>query len=75
MCYNWRSSNKIIFSQEEHEAIVRNRDNPDSRFTWEEYKSLTFTTLVILMLINSYCYYLKTGAIYGVSSFMLPDLN
>jgi hypothetical protein len=49
---SWHSSNKIILPQEEHEAIVRNRENPNSRFTWEEYKSLTFTTLVILMLVN-----------------------
>uniref|UniRef100_K3Y7H8 Cytochrome P450 n=1 Tax=Setaria italica TaxID=4555 RepID=K3Y7H8_SETIT len=33
--------------KEEHEAIVRNRENPDSTFTWEEYKSLTFTALVV----------------------------
>ncbi|CAN6240538.1 unnamed protein product [Urochloa humidicola] len=33
--------------KEEHEAIVRNRENPNSRFTWEEYKSLAFTNLVV----------------------------
>ncbi|XP_011072203.1 cytochrome P450 87A3 [Sesamum indicum] len=28
---------------EEHEAIIRRRENPDSRLTWEEYKSMKFT--------------------------------
>ncbi|XP_059664075.1 cytochrome P450 87A3-like [Cornus florida] len=28
---------------EEHEAILRRRENPDSGLTWEEYKSMTFT--------------------------------
>ncbi|KAJ6345495.1 hypothetical protein OIU78_008200 [Salix suchowensis] len=27
----------------EHDAIVRKRENPNSRLTWEEYKSMTFT--------------------------------
>ena len=29
--------------QEEHEAILRRRENPDSGLTWKEYKSMTFT--------------------------------
>ncbi|OEL24542.1 Cytochrome P450 87A3 [Dichanthelium oligosanthes] len=33
--------------KDEHEALIRNRENADSRFTWEEYKSLTFTMLVV----------------------------
>ncbi|KAF9616902.1 hypothetical protein IFM89_032864 [Coptis chinensis] len=32
---------------EEHEAIVRSRENADSKLTWEEYKSMTFTAQVI----------------------------
>ncbi|XP_059627233.1 beta-amyrin 16-alpha-hydroxylase CYP87D16-like [Cornus florida] len=31
----------------EHEAILKNRENPDSPITWEEYKSMTFTLQVI----------------------------
>ncbi|KAH8479478.1 hypothetical protein H0E87_031326 [Populus deltoides] len=32
----------------EHEAILRNRENKDqSRITWQEYKSMTFTQMVI----------------------------
>ncbi|KAG5222068.1 cytochrome P450 [Salix suchowensis] len=31
----------------EHDAIVRKRENPNSRLTWEEYKSMTFTQLVV----------------------------
>nr|CAB3456268.1 unnamed protein product [Digitaria exilis] len=34
--------------EEEHEAIVRNRGDATYGFTWEEYKSLTFTNMVIL---------------------------
>ncbi|KAK4848782.1 hypothetical protein QYF36_017260 [Acer negundo] len=30
----------------EHEAILKNRDNENSGFTWEEYKSMTFTHMV-----------------------------
>ncbi|PSR91516.1 Cytochrome P450 87A3 like [Actinidia chinensis var. chinensis] len=29
--------------QEEHEAILRRRENPNSGLTWKEYKSMTFT--------------------------------
>ncbi|KAK9147751.1 hypothetical protein Scep_006508 [Stephania cephalantha] len=32
---------------EEHEAILRSRDNPNSKLTWKEYKSMTFTNKVI----------------------------
>ncbi|KAG9451668.1 hypothetical protein H6P81_004572 [Aristolochia fimbriata] len=32
---------------EEHEAIRRMRENPDSGLTWKEYKSMTFTSQVI----------------------------
>ncbi|XP_019179507.1 PREDICTED: cytochrome P450 87A3 [Ipomoea nil] len=28
---------------EEHEAIIKNRENPNSGLTWQEYKSMTFT--------------------------------
>ncbi|KAI8532117.1 hypothetical protein RHMOL_Rhmol11G0188500 [Rhododendron molle] len=31
----------------EHEAILRNRHNPDSSLSWDEYKSMTFTLNVI----------------------------
>ncbi|CAN0907538.1 Cytochrome P450 87A3, partial [Linum grandiflorum] len=30
-------------SQEEHEEIIRKRQNADSGLTWKEYKSMTFT--------------------------------
>ncbi|KAF9675616.1 hypothetical protein SADUNF_Sadunf09G0050700 [Salix dunnii] len=30
----------------EHDAIMRKRENPNSRLTWEEYKSMTFTQMV-----------------------------
>ncbi|KAM0900796.1 hypothetical protein ACQ4PT_020412 [Festuca glaucescens] len=33
---------------EEHEAIVRNRKDPDAGLTWAEYKSMTFTSQVTL---------------------------
>ncbi|XP_017700002.2 cytochrome P450 87A3 [Phoenix dactylifera] len=32
---------------EEHEAILKNRENPDSGITWNEYKSMSFTFQVI----------------------------
>uniref|UniRef100_A0A7N0TVK0 Cytochrome P450 n=2 Tax=Kalanchoe fedtschenkoi TaxID=63787 RepID=A0A7N0TVK0_KALFE len=32
---------------EEHETILRNRENPDSELNWKEYKSMTFTFQVI----------------------------
>lgn len=31
----------------EHEAILKNRENPNSMLTWDEYKSMTFTLQVI----------------------------
>nr|TKS01847.1 hypothetical protein D5086_0000169540 [Populus alba] len=31
----------------EHDAIVKKRENPNSRLTWEEYRSLTFTQMVV----------------------------
>ncbi|KAH8498840.1 hypothetical protein H0E87_017673, partial [Populus deltoides] len=31
----------------EHDAIVKNRENPNSRLTWEEYRSMTFTQMVV----------------------------
>ncbi|PON78488.1 Cytochrome P450, E-class, group I [Trema orientale] len=31
----------------EHEAILKNRENPNSPLTWDEYKSMTFTLQVI----------------------------
>lgn len=34
--------------QEEHEAIVRDREDPDAGLTWAEYKSMTFTYQVSL---------------------------
>ncbi|XP_066338115.1 cytochrome P450 87A3-like [Miscanthus floridulus] len=33
--------------KEEHEAILKKREDKNSGFTWEEYKSLTFTTQVM----------------------------
>ncbi|CAI9117623.1 OLC1v1019039C2 [Oldenlandia corymbosa var. corymbosa] len=32
---------------EEHEEIIRERENPDSSLTWREFKSMTFTFQVI----------------------------
>jgi hypothetical protein len=32
--------------QEEHEAILKKREDSSSGITWEEYKSMTFTTQV-----------------------------
>ncbi|KAF9603861.1 hypothetical protein IFM89_038119 [Coptis chinensis] len=32
---------------DEHEAILKNRENVDSSLTWNEYKSMTFTSHVI----------------------------
>ncbi|KAJ6948493.1 cytochrome P450 87A3-like [Populus alba x Populus x berolinensis] len=31
----------------EHEAIVKKRENPNSGLTWEEYRSMTFTQMVV----------------------------
>uniref|UniRef100_M8BUP6 Cytochrome P450 87A3 n=1 Tax=Aegilops tauschii TaxID=37682 RepID=M8BUP6_AEGTA len=38
--------------QEEHEAIVRNREDPDAAITWAEYKSMTFTAQVIMEIVR-----------------------
>lgn len=32
--------------QQEHEAILRERETNDSGITWKEYKSMTFTHMV-----------------------------
>ncbi|RLM78930.1 hypothetical protein C2845_PM12G23120 [Panicum miliaceum] len=37
---------------EEHEAIVRNRKDRDAGLTWAEYKSMTFTSQVILEIVR-----------------------
>lgn len=34
-------------SQEEHEAILKNRQKADSGLTWQEYKSMTYTFQVL----------------------------
>lgn len=36
--------------QEEHEVVIRNRKDPNSGVTWEEYKSMTFTSQVNLAI-------------------------
>lgn len=35
--------NCVHLDQEEHETILRNREDADSGLTWEEYKSMTYT--------------------------------
>ncbi|KAG2653010.1 cytochrome P450 87A3-like [Panicum virgatum] len=37
---------------EEHEAIVRSRKDSDAGLTWAEYKSMTFTSQVILEIVR-----------------------
>ncbi|PNT69226.1 cytochrome P450 87A3 isoform X2 [Brachypodium distachyon] len=37
---------------EEHEAIVRDREDPDAGLTWAEYKSMTFTYQVTLEIVR-----------------------
>ncbi|KAK1684796.1 hypothetical protein QYE76_045720 [Lolium multiflorum] len=37
---------------EEHEAIIRNREDPDAAVTWAEYKSMTFTSQVIMEIVR-----------------------
>ncbi|KAJ6946327.1 cytochrome P450 87A3 [Populus alba x Populus x berolinensis] len=37
----------LRFSQEEHEGILKNRENTNSGLTWKEYKSMKFTFQVI----------------------------
>ncbi|KAK2426005.1 cytochrome P450, family 708, subfamily A, polypeptide [Trifolium repens] len=43
------SDNPLVFKQlqEEHEAIVKRRENPNSEVTWQEYKSMKFTFQLI----------------------------
>ena len=36
--------------QAEHEVILKNREDPNSSLTWEEYKSMTFTLQVSFTL-------------------------
>lgn len=44
----------IISFQEEHTTILNKRGSLNSGFTWEEYKSLMFTSQVICQYANSY---------------------
>jgi hypothetical protein len=37
-----------VVEQEEHDAIARNRKDPDAPVTWAEYRSMTFTNQVSL---------------------------
>lgn len=39
-----------MIEQEEHDAIARNRKDPDAPVTWAEYRSMTFTNQVSLSL-------------------------
>ncbi|WVZ94647.1 LOW QUALITY PROTEIN: hypothetical protein U9M48_040514, partial [Paspalum notatum var. saurae] len=39
--------NVVKTLKEEHEAILKKREDANAGFTWEEYKSLTFTPLVM----------------------------
>ncbi|RZC85986.1 hypothetical protein C5167_026658 [Papaver somniferum] len=34
---------ELTETQDEHEAIIRNRENMDLELTWKKYKSMTFT--------------------------------
>ncbi|KAL6882602.1 hypothetical protein ACP4OV_011292 [Aristida adscensionis] len=49
LAFKFLSDNPKVLEalKEEHDTIVKNRENVNSRFTWEEYKSLTFTNLVV----------------------------
>ncbi|CAN6234539.1 unnamed protein product [Urochloa humidicola] len=49
LAFKFLSDNPAVLDalKEEHDAILRYRKDASSGFTWEEYKSLTFTTLVI----------------------------
>jgi hypothetical protein len=40
---NLTCSRCLHFSQEEHEGILKNRENANSGLTWKEYKSMKFT--------------------------------
>lgn len=52
------TSNTIC--QDEHEAIQKSREDPDSPITWDEYKSMSFTFHVentkILIWIHCTCF-------------------
>jgi hypothetical protein len=37
-----------LVEQEEHDAIAKNRKDPDAPVTWAEYRSMTFTNQVSL---------------------------
>jgi len=43
----------VHLHQEEHETILRNREDADSGLTWEEYKSMTYTFQVALKFYQS----------------------
>ncbi|KAJ1416077.1 Cytochrome P450 [Sesbania bispinosa] len=47
------SDHPLVLKQlkEEHEAIVKRREDPNSGVTWQEYKSMTFTFQVIKNLL------------------------
>ncbi|CAN6374749.1 unnamed protein product [Urochloa humidicola] len=49
LAFKFLSDNPVVLDalKEEHDAILKCRKDASSGFTWEEYKSLTFTTLVI----------------------------
>ncbi|OVA11985.1 Cytochrome P450 [Macleaya cordata] len=38
--------------KEEHEELLRNREKADSQLTWQEFKSLTFTPLVVSEILR-----------------------
>ncbi|KXG28806.1 hypothetical protein SORBI_3005G169100 [Sorghum bicolor] len=49
LAFKFLSDNPTVLDalKEEHDTILRNRKESSSGFTWEEYKSLTFTNMVI----------------------------
>jgi hypothetical protein len=47
-----------LWFQEEHDNIRERRDDPDSEITWEEYKSMKFTSHVYTSL---HCLLLTTS--------------
>ncbi|TVU27985.1 hypothetical protein EJB05_19491, partial [Eragrostis curvula] len=42
----------VLCGQEEHEAIAKNRKDSDAGLTWAEYRSMTFTSQVILEIVR-----------------------
>ncbi|GJN14381.1 hypothetical protein PR202_gb01204 [Eleusine coracana subsp. coracana] len=48
LAFKFLSDNPNVLKtlKEENEAILMNREDLSSRFTWQEYKSLTFTIMV-----------------------------